>query len=774
MFPSIIITLFFICQLIYSYNEHTINYYPPTELAISDEEIVNRAVQELHNIDAANDLNECMTCKTRLQVAKFISLTRPDLVPQIFSTWCVESGFDEIQCHMNYGYPSEDYCTMGNDFTKMVSLMNPSGLDCDYFCYYHDKNCGVLPETPLVDMSRLWPSKPRNYLPPDNSGETFHVLHISDINLQPDYKMFAEANCTQSLCCSPHCRNLQDSAPNFNENLEGGYFDSSYSRNHFEKGSYMDITKIKKPTWRPARQFGEYNCDSPALLLNSTMQGIRDLHQNHLSFEFALFTGGTVDHSDRSFMSKTKNIISQDTSYRILKHYLDTVDVIPTFGTRDIFPMNQLPQKNLTENSNSYQWQFDFLADLWSELGWIDHESSKQVRYSQIGYSLVTSRGLKIICLNSNVWNVKNLYAFWEVLSIDSFGMWKFLIEELIESERIHQRVWIVAHLPTNHQSLPLPTRVFAQIIERFSPQVIAAIFFGHIQVDTFMIQYGGDGTDTKELESAINHALIGPSISPYSGVNPAWRYYAIDSKSFSVVNSFTYYTKLDNTFINDGAEPVWEFGYSARDVYDPEQMWPMEWCLNTEWWHHVSEKIKQVPEMDLMYQRLETRWFSQNELDGNSYCKVTSFTMEAKKQCMLTGDQDDYVEPKQPNDYVPFIHVGSKVEYIDKQVAYPHDEEEESESEEVDEDYQPGKKIGTGENNTNVGQGLNGGGNGESDDDNKVKKTEGFTGNENGEQNYTAANNDGSLSSRIRRKPQGKSLGLKIRNRHRIPIAQL
>ena len=30
--------------------------------------------------------------------------------------------------------------------------------------------------------------------------------------------------------------------------------------------------------------------------------------------------------------------------------------------------------------------------------------------------------------------------------------------------------------------------------------------------------------------------------------------------------------------------------------------------------------------------------------------------------------------------------------------------------------------------------------------------KTEGFTGNENGEQNYTAANNDGSLSSRIRR----------------------
>lgn len=77
------------------------------------------------------------------------------------------------------------------------------------------------------------------------------------------------------------------------------------------------------------------------------MQCIRDLHQNHLSFEFAIFTGGTVDHSDRSFMTKDKIIKSQETSYKILKHYLDNVDVIPTFGTRDIFPMNQLPQKEL-------------------------------------------------------------------------------------------------------------------------------------------------------------------------------------------------------------------------------------------------------------------------------------------------------------------------------------------------------------------------------------------------------------------------------------------
>lgn len=68
------------------------HYYPPTDHTLGDDEIVKRGVQELHDIDAATDLNECLTCKTRLQVGKFLALTRPDLVPQVFSTWCVELG----------------------------------------------------------------------------------------------------------------------------------------------------------------------------------------------------------------------------------------------------------------------------------------------------------------------------------------------------------------------------------------------------------------------------------------------------------------------------------------------------------------------------------------------------------------------------------------------------------------------------------------------------------------------------------------------------------
>ncbi|KAI5964081.1 uncharacterized protein KGF55_002023 [Candida pseudojiufengensis] len=656
--------ILYILTLVSSY------YFPPTDLSNGDDEIIRKSIQELHDIDSASDLNECLTCKTRLQVGKFLSLTRPDLVPQIFVTWCIESGYDQTQCEMNYGYGSNDVSSTGNDFTKVVGLMNPSGLDGDYFCYYHDSNCHILPETPEIDMNKMWPKKPKNYLPPDNSGENFHVLHISDINLQLDYEIFSESNCSQSLCCSKNSKNLIAKPPVINENMFDGYYDSSYKKNHFEKGKYLDLTKkIQTPVWSPAKQFGEYSCDTPTLLLNSTMQCIRDLHQNHLSFEFAIFTGGTVDNSDRSYMNKNKNIKSQEISYKILKHYLDDVDVIPTFGTKDIFPINQLPQRNLTGGSNDYQWQFDLVADLWSELGWIDHQTAKQIRYSRTGFTIETKLGLKIISLNSNVWNSKNLYNFWNVLNVDSFGIWKFLINELIDSERNHQRCWIIAHLPPNHQSLSLPTKVFLKIIERFSPKVIAAIFFGYIHDDSFIIQYGSDGKDLKNLKNAINHALIGPSISPYNGYNPAWRYYSVDKQSFSITNSFTYYTKLIDCSYNDGAEPNWDFGYSARDVYDPEQSWPSDLGLTTEFWHHVGERINNNPELNLLYQRLENRWSPFSSINNDSYCKITSFSIDSRKQCMITEDQDDYVEPIIPNDYISLIHVKDKsVEYIEKQ----------------------------------------------------------------------------------------------------------
>ena len=83
-------------------------------------------------------------------------------------------------------------------------------------------------------------------------------------------------------------------------------------------------------------------------------------------------------------------------------------------------------------------------------------------------------------------------------------------------------------------------------------------------------------------------------SITPLSNYNPSWRYYEVQHESFNIMNSFNYYTLLNETFVNGGAEPIWRFEYSARDLYDPDGTWPGDAPLNATFWHkYVLTQIK-------------------------------------------------------------------------------------------------------------------------------------------------------------------------------------
>lgn len=694
-----IISLFGITQALKMtyYSPTTKDYLiqAPSQNHISDEDLVTSAITQLKDITQANDLDGCVSCKMRLQVGKFVALMKPELVPRIFGGWCQEMGFDDTKCHINFGYPSNSMTTLGNEFTKMLQVLGPEGLDGDLFCYYHDYDCNVLPETPDIELDKLWPPKPRSYDAPKPSGETFNVLHLSDTDIQLDYTILSEANCSQAVCCSPHSYNSvsppdsYDYASLFDASFGLSFYQSSYESGHFKKGPFLDQYATKQDVWLPAHEFRSYSCDSPELLINNTLQIIRDFHENHLSFEFGIFTGGTVDHSDSQFVNKDQVLKSQFQVYRDISHYLPGVPLYSAIGVKDSIPGNQFPP-NSFDNVYEYQWQFDFLADMWHDLDWIDFKASKQIRYNKFGYATTTSRGLKIVSLNSNVWNSKNLYAFTNSLHFDPFGIWRFLIDELIASEVNDQRVWIIAHLPPSQQSLPVPTKIFKEIIQRFSPKVIAGIFFGYDLNDQFQVIYAGNG---KDLDNVLNYALIGPSITPFRGNNPAWRYYSVDVDSFDIVNSFTYYTKLNHTFINEGAEPVWEYEYLARDAYDPDQNWSSDHSLNGEFWHQAAESIKINPDINKMYTRFEYResifhpYFDQsceseeeqakNIMENDNYCKVTSFTVNDRKECMLTEDQDDYVEPKEPSTYIPLIKPYQAPEYRLVEEKEPHPEEQ-------------------------------------------------------------------------------------------------
>lgn len=663
----------------YKFDEISLNYltnkqnYPTNIPLLSNSAIIDEAVLQLHNTYIATDIDECTSCKMRLQIGKVLALSRPDLVPAVYLTWCQQEGFDQSNCKINFGYPSDEYASSGYDFTKMIQNMDTVGQDGALFCYYHDTKCHVLPELPKVILSNLWPPRPKLYEAPLPNGETFNVLHISDFSLQVDYLLTSESNCSQRICCSSCSQNNVHPPENYDNPLLSdfqfglSYYESTYKSGHFQKGSFAEMYKLPKKVWAPSHEFGSYSCDSPELLINNSLQILRDFHENYFSFEFGIFTGGMSDHFDG--VNKTLNSVlrSQIDGFRNIHHYLENFPIYSTFGVNDNFPVNQLPLNSLDKHF-AYQWQFDLLADLWQQYHWIDLKAAQQIRYNKIGYSVVTKRGLKIISLNSNVWNTNNLYVFIDTLSFDPFGIWKFLINELVDSEINEQRVWIIAHLPPSSNSMPVSTKIFQRIVERFSPKVIAALFFGYNLKDQFNLIYAGDGTN-KDLNSLVNFALIGPSITPLDGNNPAWRYYSVDTESFDIMNSFTYYTKLNTSFVNDGAEPVWEFEYSAREAWDPDSSWPNERALDKEFWHFASEKIRDIPKFNYLYTNLEYRKSPLNPyhyddvesndttiLESDNYCKVTSFTILNKKECMITDDQDNFIEPDKQKTYVPLF----------------------------------------------------------------------------------------------------------------------
>lgn len=140
-------------------------------------------------------------------------------------------------------------------------------------------------------------------------------------------------------------------------------------------------------------------------------------------------------------------------------------------------------------------------------------------------------------------------------------------------------------------------------------------------------------------IDTIVNMAWIGQAVTPWVENNPAWRYYEVDSETFSIMNSFNYYSKLNETFANEGQEPEWLFEYSARDVYNVT--WPSQAPLNASYWHLVAEKIKSDVSYRQLYENLAKRWSpyvpdcSKGKNCQTDYCFLSTFVTDDYDKCV-------------------------------------------------------------------------------------------------------------------------------------------
>ncbi|ODQ81326.1 hypothetical protein BABINDRAFT_160684 [Babjeviella inositovora NRRL Y-12698] len=583
----------------------------------------------------AQSSDTCTNCKKVL--AHGVGLTQntpPEQIVAVFLYWCTTKlSMSEQLCNITYKL-STSTATMGTDFTNLLVLIEDplESLDGDYYCHFKAGGACPLPPTPAYDLSSWWSERP-SILELEQSTGFFNVAHLSDFHVELDYAVGGEANCTDSMCCTPRSRNVHT---NSGQTPSTDFFhNSSYTDFVFVKGDEIPALEV---VWQPAHEFGEYTCDTPELLLNNSLKHVRDTNQvKTLGFEFALFTGDMVDHDDLYHTTMDTTIHEEIMGFRDMKAWLGDIPVYSVLGNHDTFPYGQLAQESLGFASR-FTWNDELMGDLWEESNWVPRNVSKHYT----GFSVVTRRGLKVISLNSNVWYTKNMYAYAGIASNpDSFGSLRWLIDELTESEELGQRVWLQAHIPfANVDTLPISSHLLGEIVARFSPYTIAAIFFGHTHKDQFQVQYGAD----KDPGNVVNMAWISQSIAPLFTLNPSWRYYQVDSKTFSVMDSLNFYQRLNETVDGEGNEPEWQFEYSAREVYTNVEFsqlkqWEKSTPLNATFWHYVAEQIGTNASFNQVYTNHQFRYSPATPdcftgLCDDNYCYVSSFTRDAYLGC--------------------------------------------------------------------------------------------------------------------------------------------
>lgn len=263
---------------------------------------------------------------------------------------------------------------------------------------------------------------------------------------------------------------------------------------------------------------------------------------------------------------------------------------------------------------------------------WLSKEESVAIGPHRMGYTTKHPKypKLRIIALNTNFWSLQNYYTYVNTTSPRESMILSDLIDWLLVAEKAQERVWIVGHIPPfAAQSLPNHSEAFYQVVERFTPHVIAGVFFGHLHTDSVNIFYKDGGKDVTKESNVVITSWLAPSLSPKSG-NPSYKIYEVDTGDFKIYESRTYFTNtsnLANTHANtttnsDGRNGsssglLWELACDAREVYGKIINWPSASPINAAFWHRVGNAMLQSNTSDQTNLAARYHMFKSTSIDG-------------------------------------------------------------------------------------------------------------------------------------------------------------
>lgn len=535
-------------------------FYPPGIANLTNatsEALAFLALSEIKSIIYENGgiASNCSKCIAALSVGKILAQTAPSFVPAAMVTLCQATGFaSNLTCQNTYTAGS-----FGAIWTQVLALADVTGLDGRYICNSLSSTFCSAPTTTPLNTTNLFPKpKPLNAIAPKASGKRVKVLHLSDFHLDPRYQVASEANCSSGLCCR-----------------------------------YSGAASTSQAVF-PAPLYGAFKCDTPYYLGLAALQSIGAMTgtgKHIASPAWTLYTGDLVSHDAQNQLSRAYVEYTETSIYDMFKSYIKG-PVFAVLGNHDSNPENvEGPHSLPGPLGQQFSWNYEHVSGLWKNNGWIDAATADQAAIHYAAYSVKNHYGLRIITLNTDFWYKSNYFNFINSTDPDVSGTFKFMIKELQAAEDAGERVWIIGHVLSGWDgSNPLlnPTDLFYQIIDRYSPHVIANVFWGHTHEDQAIIYYSNNGT-VMNSSTALTTGWIGPSVTPLTNLNSGYRMYEVDTGSFDIYEAYTFYSDVNSYSSLNSTGPTYKFEYSTREAYGAVTNWPATAPLNATFWHGLT-----------------------------------------------------------------------------------------------------------------------------------------------------------------------------------------
>ena len=190
-------------------------------------------------------------------------------------------------------------------------------------------------------------------------------------------------------------------------------------------------------------------------------------------------------------------------------------------------------------------------------------------------YSMKYDDKLKIISLNCFLCDGFNFNLF-NSTKEQTKKMFKWLEDELKDSENKKEYVYIINHFPLNGEfTIAECGKRFNALFDRYQYN-IRGIFSGHTHRDDI------EGITEYFNKSNIIHLnFVAPQLTTYENKLPSYRIYTVDDKTKQVIDYEQFRFNLDKS--NEDRKPYWFSAYNASAFYGVNNMLDYNKIINFE-----------------------------------------------------------------------------------------------------------------------------------------------------------------------------------------------